>query len=198
VKPPSPAPSIIEHLRRAALTMPNNTIDQFTVRPVRAEDAEDFFRLIDRDRALFATYFPVTTGRATDPHATLSYVRDLAAQAVAKETFCYLVTLDGASGPAGAIFLKSFDYRVGKCELAYLVASTHKGKGVASSAVAWAVDEAFRTHGMNKVFLRVDPGNIASIRVAEKNGFQREGLLRQDFRTSDDQLLDVIIFGKLR
>ena len=178
--------------------MPNNTIDQLTLRPVLAEDAEDFFRLIDRDRASFATYFPVTTGRTTDPHATLSYVRDLAAQAVAKETFCYLITHDGTSGPVGAVFLKSIDYRVGKCELAYFVASLHQGKGVASSAVAWAVDEAFRTHGMNKVFLRVDPGNTASIRVAEKNGFQREGLLRQDFRTSDDQLLDVIVFGKLR
>ena len=175
-----------------------NTIDQLTIRLVRAEDAEDLFRLIDRDRDLFATYFPVTTGRTTDPHATLSYVRDLAAQAVAKETFCYLVTLDGTSGPVGAIFLKSFDYRVAKCELAYLVASIHQGKGIASSAVAWAVDEAFRTHGMNKVFLRVDPGNIASIRVAEKNGFQREGVLRQDFRTNDDRLLDVIVFGKLR
>lgn len=175
-----------------------NTIDQLTIRLVRPEDTEDFFRLIERDRDLFATYFPVTTGRTADAHATLNYMRDLAAQATAKETFCYLVTLDGTSGPVGAVFLKSFDHRVGKCELAYLVASMHKGKGIASSAVAWAVDEAFRTHGMNKVFLRVDPGNTASIRVAEKNGFQREGLLRQDFRTNDDRLLDVIVFGKLR
>ncbi len=173
-------------------------VDQITVRPLRVEDADDLFRLIDNDRASFATYFPVTTGRSADAHATLSYVRDLIAQATAKETFCYLITLDVTTGPVGAIFLKSFDHRVGKCEIAYLVTSAHQGKGIASSAVAWAVDEAFRTHGMNKVFLRVDPGNTASIRVAEKNGFQREGLLRQDFRTNDDRLLDVIVFGKLR
>jgi RimJ/RimL family protein N-acetyltransferase len=173
-------------------------VDQITVRPVRVEDADDLFRLIDNDRATFATYFPVTTGRTADAHATVSYVRDLIAQATAKETFCYLITLDANSGPVGAVFLKSFDHRVGKCEIAYLVTSGHQGKGIASSAVAWAVDEAFRTHGMNKVFLRVDPSNAASIRVAEKNGFQREGLLRQDFRTNDDRLLDVIVFGKLR
>lgn len=178
--------------------MASNNVDQLTVRPVRAEDADEFFGLIESDRASFATYFPVTTGRTTDTHASLSYMRDLVAQATAKETFCYLVTLDGTSGPVGAVFLKSFDHRVGKCEIAYLVASAHQGKGIASSAVAWAVDEAFRTHGMNKVFLRADPSNAASIRVAEKNGFQREGLLRQDFRTNDDRLLDVIVFGKLR
>ena len=174
------------------------SFDQLTVRPVTGDDAEAFFRLIDRDRTLFATYFPVTTGRTGDAHATVSYVRDLMAQAVAKETYCYLILHEGSSEPVGALFLKSFDRRVGKCEAAYLVSSAHQGKGIASSAVAWAVDEAFRTHGMNKVLLRVDPDNGASIRVAEKNGFLREGLLRQDFRTNDDRLLDVIVFGKLR
>ncbi|MBK7084525.1 MAG: GNAT family N-acetyltransferase [Flavobacteriales bacterium] len=174
------------------------SFDQLTVRPVAADDAEAFFRLIDRDRALFATYFPVTTGRTSDPHATLGYMRDLVAQAVAQETFCYLVLQEGASEPVGALFLRSFDRRVAKCEAAYLVSSAHQGKGIASGAVAWAIDEAFRTHGMNKVFLRVDPDNAASIRVAEKNGFLREGLLRQDFRTNDDRLMDVIVFGKLR
>ncbi len=173
-------------------------IDQLTVRPVKAEDADAFFHLIDHDRVLFATYFPVTTSRTTDPHSTLGYMRDLVAQASAQENYCYLILQDASSEPVGAIFLRSFDRRVGKCELAYFVASDQQGKGIASSAVAWAVDEAFRTHGMNKVFLRVDPGNAASIRVAEKNGFEREGLLRQDFRTNDDRLLDVIVFGKLR
>jgi len=174
------------------------SFDHLTVRPVTADDAEVFFRLIDRDRSLFATYFPVTTGRTSDAHTTLGYMRDLVAQAVAQETFCYLVFQEGSSEPIGALFLKSFDRRVGKCEAAYLVSSAHQGQGIASGAVAWAVDEAFRTHGMNKVFLRVDPDNPASIRVAEKNGFQREGLLRQDFRTNDERLLDVIVFGKLR
>ncbi len=178
--------------------MAPGSIDHLHVRPVTTDDADAFFRLVEDDRELFATYFPVTTGRTTDAPATLAYVRDLIAQASAQETFCYLLTTDGSRDPVGVIFLKSFDHRVGKCELAYLVASRHQGKGIASSAVAWAVDEAFRTHGMSKVFLRVDPGNSASIRVAEKNDFQREGLLRQDFRTSDDRLLDVIVFGKLR
>lgn len=175
-----------------------HAIDHLHVRPVSADDAEAFFRLVQQDRGLFATYFPVTTGRTSDIHATLQYLRDLVAQAAAKETFCYIVTLEDPSSPVAAVFLKSFDHRVGKCELAYFVSSAQQGKGIASGAVAWAVDEAFRAHGMNKVFLRVDPGNGASIRVAEKNDFQREGLLRQDFRTSDDRLLDVIVFGKLR
>lgn len=178
--------------------MTSETTEHLTVRLVRGDDAEPFFRLIAADRERFATYFPVTTARTSDLHATQAYVRDLSAQAIAKETFCYLVMPDSSASPVGAIFLKSFDHRVGKCELAYFVSTPYQGKGIASSAVAWAVDEAFRAHGLNKVFLRVDPGNLASIRVAEKNGFQREGLLRQDFRTHDDRLLDVIVFGKLR
>ena len=178
--------------------MTNERIEQITVRAIQTNDAPALFTLIDRDRAHFALYFPVSISRTSDPASTAMYVRDLLEQTNAKETFCFLVFADETTAPVGAVFLKSFDHRVRKCELAYFTASAFQGRGVASNAVAWAVDEAFRTHGMNKVFLRVDPENIASIRVAEKNDFQREGLLRQDFRTADDRLLDVIVFGKLR
>ncbi len=46
--------------------------EHLTVRAVRTEEADDLFRLIDKDRELFSTYFPVTTGRTTDAHATLA------------------------------------------------------------------------------------------------------------------------------
>jgi RimJ/RimL family protein N-acetyltransferase len=48
----------------------------------------------------------------------------------------------------------------------------------------WATDHAFSQLGVNKVYARIVPGNLASIRVAEKCGYEREGLLRSDFRTA--------------
>ena len=47
-------------------------------------------------------------------------------------------------------------------------------------------------------FLRIDPQNIASIRVGEKNGFEREGVLKRDFRTTDGTLLDVLVLGRVK
>ena len=172
--------------------------DHLIIRPVSIADADALYALIERDRARYTAYFQVTTAGTVDPAMTLAYVHFLMAQAASGETFCHLIRPEGSHDPVGIVFLRSFDRHTGQCEVAYLVSSPHTNKGIATAAVAWAVDEAFRTHGMNKVFARVDPDNIASIRVVEKNGFQREGLLRQDFRTHDGHLLDVIVFGKLR
>lgn len=178
-------------------TDPLFPIDHLIIRPIGPDDAQLLHRLVEQDRARLARYFPVTTARTTDPKATQAYVRDLLASAAARESMAFLIHIDGSSGPVGLLFLRSFDHQVRKCELAYFVSNVHAGKGIATAAVAWAVDEAFRGHGLQRIFLRIDPNNHASIRVAEKNGFEREGLLRRDFRTPDDELLDVIVFGKL-
>lgn len=173
-------------------------VDEVIVRPLRAEDAEGFFHLCHAERDRIRTYFPITSERTADERSATAYVRDLVEQAQRGDTCCFLVYVPGIGAPAGAVFLKSFDRRVPKCEMAYFVAAKHQGQGVASAAVAWATDEAIRQQGMERVFLRIDPQNVASIRVAEKNGFEREGLLRHDFRTADGRLLDVLVLARLK
>jgi ribosomal-protein-serine acetyltransferase len=174
------------------------TSDNLTLRAIRATDADAFFALVDKDREDLALYFPLTTARTKTPTATSTYIHELIGKSIAKEMFCFLVFEDGRTEPIGAVIMKSFDHRVGKCELAYFISSDHRGKGIATAALMWAADEAFRVHGIQRLFLRVDPENVASIRVAEKSGFVREGLLRKDFRRGDGRLLDVVVLGRLR
>ena len=178
--------------------MNNERMDELIIRRITTADASLFWRLVDRERARIARYFPITTGRCVDERACAAYVQDLVAQANQGQAYTHLVFTASSAEPVGMVMLKSFDALVGKCEVAYFVAAGHERKGIATGALAWAVDESFRRFNLQKVFLRVDPDNVASIRVAEKNGFAREGLLRSDFRTSDGRLLDVIHFGKLR
>jgi RimJ/RimL family protein N-acetyltransferase len=53
-----------------------------------------------------------------------------------------------------------------------------RGRGVASRALRLLTHWAAREHGLARLQLIVEPANTASIRVAEKAGFRREGLLR--------------------
>ena len=57
------------------------------------------------------------------------------------------------------------------------------GQGYCTEAVAGALDYAFAPQpagvGLHRVQAAIIPHNIASIRVAEKNGFVREGLCRR-------------------
>lgn len=173
-------------------------MEELIIRRITMNDAPLYWRLVDRERARLAVYFPITTGRCADERGCASYVHELVVQAAQGTAYTHLIFTADHAEPVGMAMLKSFDPLVGKCEVAYFVAAAHEGKGIATGALAWAVDESFRQFKLQKVFLRVDPENVASIRVAEKNGFAREGLLRSDFRTSDGRLLDVIHFGKLR
>ena len=60
----------------------------------------------------------------------------------------------------------------------YWVAREARGRGVATRALRLLVRHAAHEHGLARLQLIVEPENVASIRVAENAGFQREALLR--------------------
>jgi RimJ/RimL family protein N-acetyltransferase len=66
----------------------------------------------------------------------------------------------------------------GIVDIGYWVRPEARGQGVASRALGLLSRWAFEELGAGRVQVRVEPGNVASLRVAEKAGFQREGTLR--------------------
>jgi len=66
-----------------------------------------------------------------------------------------------------------------KAELGYVVAKKYWGKGHATLAVQSAIQLGFQELEIERIEAFVDPDNIASQRVLEKNGFVREGLLKR-------------------
>lgn len=80
-------------------------------------------------------------------------------------------------------------------KLAYRVAPFCQGKGIATEAVRFAVDFCFKNTELKRIWTDVDVRNIASIRVLEKSGFQREGLIRQGKMVST--WCDYYIYGRL-
>lgn len=64
-------------------------------------------------------------------------------------------------------------------EIAYIVLKPERrGEGVMSEALRLFCGYLFETRKVNRLQLTVVPGNTASQRVAEKAGFQLEGILR--------------------
>ncbi len=81
-------------------------------------------------------------------------------------------------------------------EIGYWVRSDETGKGVGTEATAAALRVAFDELGMHRVVLRIAIGNTSSERIAEKLGFTREGVLREDVRVNG-VWLDHSIWGLL-
>lgn len=172
--------------------------DSVIIEPITKEDHEGLFRLVEADRARLHTYFPVTCAHCSDPRATRNYIKEMLVRSKRREFFCFVMRDYEGGDPIGLVFLKEFDWTVPKCETAYFISSIYERRGLTTLGVYWAVDHAFTQLGVEKVLARVVPENIASYRVLENCGFEREGLLRRDFRASDGSLHDVYMYSVLR
>jgi RimJ/RimL family protein N-acetyltransferase len=81
--------------------------------------------------------------------------------------------------------------------IGYWLAAESRGRGLTTAALRalskWAIEE----RGLGRVELVTDPDNIASQRVAEKAGFQREGVLRSILVNRDGSRRDGVMFSLL-
>jgi len=78
----------------------------------------------------------------------------------------------------GDVGMSPADGEPGVLKIGYTVSPMHQRKGVATEAVVALVGYAFEVLGADVVRVYADADNTASIRVAEKAGFTREGVLR--------------------
>jgi [ribosomal protein S5]-alanine N-acetyltransferase len=90
-----------------------------------------------------------------------------------------LIIVSPTDGILGHIeFFKTVNY-LDEFELSYMVYATEqRGKGIATEAVNLLVRYLFETKRMNRIRLVIHPENRASLRLAEKCGFQHEGTAR--------------------
>jgi len=65
-----------------------------------------------------------------------------------------------------------------EAEIGYIVAPEARGRGIAVRALDLLTRWGFTELGLARIELRVELGNPASIRVAERCGYVREGILR--------------------
>jgi len=94
----------------------------------------------------------------------------------------------------------SIDMRINRLQtghVGYWVAAQARGRGVASDALRALSRWALESLGLGRVELVTDPENIASQRVAERAGFQREAVLRSILLNRDGSRRDGVMFSLL-
>ena len=92
-----------------------------------------------------------------------------------------------------AVVLKSENKLIGGCGiyvsntvnreafLGYIFHRGYWGRGYATETASALVAFGFNRLKMHRIFATCDPQNLASIKVLEKVGMQKEGLLRQNY-----------------
>ena len=105
------------------------------------------------------------------------------------DRYDYAVTENGTDESLGAV-IASRRHR-DNYEIAYLAAEAGRGRGLMTRAVRLLCDWLFE-QGVGRIEIRTHPDNAASQRLAERAGFQREGLERRSIwlhNTRQDAIL---------
>jgi RimJ/RimL family protein N-acetyltransferase len=88
----------------------------------------------------------------------------------------------------------------GAVEIGYWVRASRAGSGFGAEAAAALTRVAFEVSGIERVEIRVDPANTASLAIPRKLGFVEEGTLRRRLHGPDGTPLqrDAVVFAMLR
>ena len=98
----------------------------------------------------------------------------------------------------GTAEIFQYDPKANKAVIGYRFCESCWGQGLATETVRALSGYLLNTAGLNRLEAYVMPQNTASQRVLEKNGFVREGLLRQANFWTGKGIVDLVVYSLLR
>ena len=136
-------------------------------------------------------------GAPSDRDQVAAWLADGAVRARHAGTGVHLMMLERAAGRiAGSISLFHADWEVRSAEIGYGVRGDQRGQGYATEALRAVARWVLTEGGIQRAWLTANTDNTASVRVAEKAGFRREGTLRRA-AAEEDGLHDLAVFALL-
>lgn len=80
----------------------------------------------------------------------------------------------------GAVSFVKIDSQHRKAEMGYWISKDFQGQGIVTKSCLRLIQYGFKHLNINKISLKITSDNYKSLAIAQRLGFQSEGLLRQD------------------
>jgi [ribosomal protein S5]-alanine N-acetyltransferase len=142
-----------------------------TLRPWRIDDAPSLATLYEANRPELS----VTQPWRPAGFYTEAGQRHRISEGLGRQGMLNFVIVVGAV-ITGTIGFEAIETNAGgSADIGYWVDAAHRRRGIAARAVAIAVEYGFGTLGLSQIRANVEPGNIASRRALERNGFRLVG-----------------------
>ncbi len=152
--------------------------NRLIIRPFAAEDAEDLYAYLSREKVVrYEPYPPFTREQAAEE----------AVRRAGDPNF-HAVVLKETGRVIGNLYFSPGDFD--DWELGYVFHDEYWGRGYATEACLTLLQEAFARENVHRVVAMCNPENTASWRLMERLGMRREGYLRKNIwfcRDENDQ-----------
>lgn len=106
------------------------------------------------------------------------------------------ITLKGNDKVIGSIGFVRFKKDAFRAEIGYLLSTEYHRQGIMDEAIKEVIRFGFHDIGLHSIEAIVDPLNIGSMSILEKNNFRREAYFREDFYFNG-KFLDSVVYGLL-
>jgi ribosomal-protein-alanine N-acetyltransferase len=169
--------------------------DRLLLRRYTAADALGLLELVEKNRDFLIRNFPQMAKGFGRVEEAIAFTEEKTLQWTDRKAFCYGLWLKDSKEQIGQILVKNLTWNIPSAELSYFIASQSQRKGFATEAISVILRTAFKGLGFNRIFIRIIPSNQESILLANKLGFKREGLHRNEFRCGFSELHDVYYFS---
>lgn len=156
------------------------------------------FQLIDRNRARLADFFAGTVAATRSLEDTERHLTNILARREARTYYPFAVIDTRSKNMLGFVDVKNIDWNIPKAELGAFMDARHEGQGIASRALAAITRYCFDELAMDKLLIRTHESNTGARRVIEKNGYELEGIVRKDYKTTAGEVVDLMYYGNIR
>ena len=164
--------------------------ERLLLRPFKLEDVHDVYAFAKDPK--WAEYLPGVPQPFTREEADRRVARIVLRPWETKPIWA--IVLDGKV--IGHIALKK-DLQHETAELGYAIGRSNWRKGLVTEAAKAVMEWGFEENGLAKIFAKADLRNVRSLRVMEKLGMVREGVLRSHVKARGERI-DGVFYGLLR
>lgn len=173
-------------------TLPTLTGRGLELRALGREHAEDLLRIFGNEEVARYSSRPPFASMTQ----ALAYLDEIEAGFASRTLFQWGIVEAGLPQVVGTCTLFHFDRTGWRGELGFALAREFWGRGLAGRAVTVVLDFAFGPLGIHRVEADADPRNERSLRLLERLGFEREGLLRERYNVGGE-VQDALVLGLL-
>jgi ribosomal-protein-serine acetyltransferase len=166
--------------------------DGYELRRFRERDAEELHALIERNRGELAKWL----SWAQEPHGrdTRAYIARVHDGEHGGRRLQRAIACRGSIVGDVGLFI---DRENATAAIGYWLDREHRGRGVMTGAVRELARHGFAELALRRIEIRTDVLNAGSRAVAERLGFQFEGVLRESYRVAADRYSDDAVYSML-
>lgn len=168
--------------------------ENYSVAPIQSKDAWRLCDFMVSNAERFKPYFPLTLKENLTPTLAGLFVGKKVKQFLNQEEYLFTIKENTNRTIIGLIYVKELQKVLHQGELAYCIGYEYEGKGLTSKIISKIIDWAFDEINLRTLQIISHKTNIASVRIAEKNGFLFQKTLSKSHQKFNGEFVDMELY----